>query len=441
MRCSRRLRAMSATICLCFLALVSPACGAHAMPKSLVSLEFQQASVEARLRLPIDRLQYAMGRSPSGAGFDPMQSSDEIIEYLRIHIRPLAPDGQPWAVLVENLRMERQESVRFLVADLRLTPPAGAPSNRLQFNYDAITHEIVTHTVLVSVRSDWKNGVFADQPVLIGVLRNPMSHLSIDRSAGSVFRGFAGMLKLGMTHIAEGTDHLIFLLVLLLTAPLIALNRRWTGVRTAGASGWAVLKLVTAFSLGHSLTLAAGALGWIIPPQRAVEAFIAVSILVSAVHALRPIFAGYEVLIAASFGLVHGLAFAAALAPLGLEPLGLLVGLVGFNLGIECMQLVVVAVILPWLVLLRDTRLYDAIRVVGAWFSILAATGWVLERACDIAIPPLGYVTWLANHALWLVTLLATTSIVTVLLASRRSAQVQYARRRTGVASTPSRAY
>jgi hypothetical protein len=111
---------------------------------------------------------------------------------------------------------------------------------------------------------------------------------------------------------------------------------------------------------------------------------IAASILVAAVHAIRPIFPGRETLIAAGFGLIHGMAFSITLSDLDLDGRQLALSLLGFNLGIEAMQLVAVALVLPPLALLARTRLYAPIRVTMAALTAVAAIGWMLAR---IGIP------------------------------------------------------
>ena len=192
---------------------------------------------------------------------------------------------------------------------------------------------------------------------------------------------FASLFRLGMRHIAEGTDHLLFLLVLLLPAPLLAVGDRWSETATVRASVLHLLGIVTAFTIGHSLTLTLGALGFVRVSGRPVEVLIAVSILVSAVHALRPIFPGREAWIAASFGLIHGLAFAATLDRLGLERWERVAGIFAFNLGIEAMQMAVVAVVLPLLLVASRTRGYVMLRVSGALAAMLAATVWIAQRS------------------------------------------------------------
>ena len=160
--------------------------------------------------------------------------------------------------------------------------------------------------------------------------------------------------SLGLHHIAEGTDHLLFLLAPLLPAPHLASRagggERWGAARGVRASVRAMVGVVSGFTVGHSTSLALAACGLVDVPTRLVEVLVAASILVSALHAWRPLFAGVEIWIAAAFGLVHGLAFAEVLSGLDFDGATLALSLVGFNLGIDAMQLAVVAPPPPWAV-------------------------------------------------------------------------------------------
>jgi hypothetical protein len=173
------------------------------------------------------------------------------------------------------------------------------------------------------------------------------------------------MLRLGISHIADGTDHQLFLLTLLLPAPLLAVRRRWREVVPTGRAVRRISAITIAFTIGHSVTLALGTLGLPVP-QQPVEALIAVRILIAAAHALRPLFPGREPLIAGVFGLVHGMAFSTTLSALDLSGKQLALSLLGFNLGIEVMQLVVVLVVLPPLIVLARTRAYRPLRSCAA---------------------------------------------------------------------------
>jgi hypothetical protein len=235
--------------------------------------------------------------------------------------------------------------------------------------------------------------------------------------------GTASLFRLGARHIAEGTDHLLFLLVLLLPAPLVVVGSRWAAVVPVRRSLFRILGIVTAFTIGHSITLALAAFGLVQIPARPVEVLIAVSILVSAVHAVRPVFPGKEAAIAGFFGLIHGLAFASALGELGLGRWERLSGILAFNLGIEAMQLAVVAATLPSLLLMSRTRVYPLCRIGGAVFAGVAAVGWIAERLAGLRSGVDAVVNEMALHASWIAGVLFLASLVSWSLESLRSAR------------------
>jgi hypothetical protein len=221
----------------------------------------------------------------------------------------------------------------------------------------------------------------------------------------------ASMFRLGMRHIAEGTDHLLFLMALLLSAPLLAAGGRWTGFAGVRPSLVRILKVVTAFTVGHSLTLALAAVGVVKVPNPPVEVLIAVSIFISAANALRPIFPGREARVAAFFGLIHGLAFASTLSLLGLGRWERVGSILGFNLGIEAMQLIVVSATLPSLLLLSRSRGYSILRVGGAAFAGIASVGWIVERTLNVSLPVDAVVNGVARQAGWIAAGLMVVSV------------------------------
>jgi len=224
--------------------------------------------------------------------------------------------------------------------------------------------------------------------------------------------GIPSMFRLGIRHIAEGTDHLLFLLALLLPAPLLAVQSHWAAFGGLRHTLIQILRIVTAFTLGHSVTLALGASGLVSLPERPVEVLIAFSILISAAHALRPLFPGREPIIAAGFGLVHGLAFATTLQKLGVGAWQRIASILGFNLGIETMQLIVVAAILPSLIILSRTPAYTVFRFTGALFAGFASLGWIIERLFDVPEFVDVVVDRVAQRGAWIAALLLVISIV-----------------------------
>jgi hypothetical protein len=391
---------------------------AHAARQSLVALDLREAGVMAELRLPLSELGIAL-KHPLKNDADHVVAlyGGEIAKHITDNVSARAMDGRGWTVEVRDLVALSDDTGGDLLAHVWLEPPSGASARAFTLGYDVISREVVNHVAFVSIRSDWQNGVFASKPELVGTIRYLRKSLVIDRKQGSTWTGFRGVVQLGRQHIEEGTDHLLFLLVLFLPAPLLV-----SGARRWGASGGArygvkrILLTVSAFTLGHSLTLGAGALGWLRLPSGPVEVLIAVSIFVSAIHALRPLFPGHEPVVAATFGLVHGLAFAGAITELGLDPWRLALAILGFNIGVELMQLFVIAVTVPWLLLLARTPAYVSLRVGGALFGGAAALGWISERALKWSNPFEPLVSSLAHRGVFVVTALALASLVATIV-------------------------
>jgi hypothetical protein len=217
-----------------------------------------------------------------------------------------------------------------------------------------------------------------------------------------------------MRHISEGTDHLLFLLVLLLSAPLISKEGKWTGSGGTKYSLIRILKIATAFTIGHSITLIIGAFGFIHPNVKPVEVLIAFSILFTAIHAIKPIFTNKEIYVASGFGLIHGLAFATVLSSLNLETNKLILSLLGFNIGIEIMQLFVIILVMPWLLLLSPFKMYQWVRIAGASFAGIASIAWVMERYTERSNFISVQLQNGADYSIWLVFGLACFTIVYV---------------------------
>ncbi len=427
LRCRVRLKRFFVLGRLCLLGwLFLTACGpgwGHAMPHSDVILRLRPGGVDARLLLPIIELRLGWQKPlPLDAAQTIRQYGPDLKKYVFQHVHPTAPDGRPWAVTVQGLTPVAAQAPNAFVAsspdvqvDLTMTPPPGAPADRLTFHYDVIFHRLITHTAIVSVASDWHSGLVSGPPVILGTLRDTQPSIAINRSEGNWLRGSAALFRLGARHIAEGTDHLMFLLALLLPAPLMVVGNRWGGYAGGRAALRRILKIVTAFTAGHSITLLLGAVGAVHVPEPPIECAIALSIFISAIHALVPIFRGKEIFIAGGFGLVHGLSFAASLTEFRLDPLTLVSSVLAFNLGIEVMQLLVIGVTMPWLLLLARTRAYPSFRIIAASITGIAALGWMAERALGWNNPVAPLVEIAATHALWLVVGLAALSVIMAL--------------------------
>jgi hypothetical protein len=370
---------------------------AHPMPNSLVRIKVQTNRVDAELKLPLTELQIAFGKPLSQ---HPGQIIDDygnaLKTYLLEHVKPTTPEGQNWSVAVDSLNIDSAEQTLTgkyyeLNVFMRLIPPPQASTRHFLLTYDVIIHQLVTHKAIVYVSEDWENGVTGqNRPTgesenTIGIIsldtRNNIVHpLVVQLKQGSLWKGWANMFWLGADHIAEGADHLLFLLVLLPAAPLLVVKNKWSGAGEKRYTLIRIIRMVTAFTIGHSLTLLLGALGILHLPGRPVEVLIAFSILITAIHCLKPLFYGKEMLVAAGFGLVHGLAFATVLANLHLPAGQMALSLLGFNLGIEAVQLTMVLAVFPLLLWVRHKPIYGYIRKIGAIAALVVSAGWIIER-------------------------------------------------------------
>jgi hypothetical protein len=198
----------------------------------------------------------------------------------------------------------------------------------------------------------------------------------------------------GIHHILIGTDHVLFLICLLLPAVL---------VRRAGASGlkalepvpharaafMPVLGVVTMFTLAHSITLTLAGLGWVHLSPRIVEPGIALTIALAAIDNVWPIFKGRRHLFTFLFGLVHGFGFAGVLSELSLPPSGFVWALLQFNVGVELGQMLVVVPAMAVLLPLRHWQAYPRQFMPAASMVALAvAMGWWVERVFDLGFMP-----------------------------------------------------
>ena len=201
----------------------------------------------------------------------------------------------------------------------------------------------------------------------------------------------------GVWHIWTGPDHLLFILSLLLPAVLFrdcanATGTGWEPVPKLSRAMIELIKVVSGFTVSHSVTLTLSVLGYVNLPSRLVESGIALSIIVAAGNNLHPLVTRRAWVVAFAFGFIHGLGFASALAGLSLPPTAMAISLGGFGLGVELGQESIVLPFLPLAFLLRRTRFYQVgVLRWGSWAIIAIATLWLVQRAFDIDIPGTGF--------------------------------------------------
>jgi HupE / UreJ protein len=262
--------------------------------------------------------------------------------------------------------------VRFS-ADCTLRPSQLIVHYRLLFDLDP------NHRGLLEVSSQGQNQAF------VLSRDTPTTTLNLDSPDG--LRQFRDFLIEGIWHIWTGYDHILFLLTLLIPAVVTYRRRQWQPRASLRDALVDVLKVVTAFTLAHSLTLTLAVNGWVSLPSRVVESAIALTVLLGALNNLFPVVLGRRWVVAFTFGLIHGLGFASVLADLGLRGWDLARALVGFNVGVELGQLVIVSMFVPVAYVLRETRFYrQAFMPVGAAVIGLVAIYWLGMRVIGMGV-------------------------------------------------------
>ncbi len=382
-----------AAVALC---LVSFKSQAHDVRGTIISLDVGRSAVEARIQIPVGELVAAL-QLPRGS-----PSPDELTlrTYLAAHFSLAGRSGAPFAQRLTGTDLEVIEQTPCVVARVSLEALPPDDARWFEVRTDLIVHSVVSHTIYVLLRHDAQTGLLDGEPEVLGLMHFQHTTLTVDRSSGSFWVSFRALFTFGVRHIAEGTDHLLFLLMLLLPASLLAREKRWQAGSDAKRSVVATLVTVSAFTLGHSVTLLLGAFNLARLPVAPVEQAIALSVLITAIHALRPIFPRREKWVAAGFGLVHGLAFATVLRGLGVDSMSLLTNLLAFNLGIEAMQFALIALTLPWLVMMSMTPVYRFFRIALASLTGLIACGWFAERTFGVATWAEPVTRWAQGHAL-----------------------------------------
>jgi len=357
---------------------------AHPIGASAVYLTVRADRVDVELALPLDKLNQAIGQQLDGTPAAIEAAYPALSRWILAGVRISDASAAPYRLTITSLEPQEVNGTRALDVRISAVPASGRLDGDLTLDYSLVLAEVPGHKAFVFLVSDLEAGQVGEGgPSPLGSLDASDTQLSVERGSASAWTGFAAMVGLGAKHIADGTDHLLFLITLLLAAPLLAVGGKWAQRRPVRSALGRTLGIVTAFTAGHTTSLALVSFGLISFPTQPVEVAVAGSILVAAIHALRPLAARGEVVVGGLFGLVHGTAFATAILDLGLDTRATVVAVLGFNLGVELAQLVVVALVLPVLLLLASRSGYRWLRIGLASFSAVASLCWAVAVLTD----------------------------------------------------------
>lgn len=356
MTCLRALASLIAGLALAFTS------SAHELSVGHVDVQVPAAGGEMRVELDLAIRDLAL-TIPLDANGDESVTWGELLA-ARQELEALVSGGLrlsdaagPCQLLATSMGTRRYDDGAYATLVMSARCNSGAA---LRIDYQLLFATDPQHRALVTVRRS--EGVFT------AIARQGATTIAVPASTGSPFASF---VREGIGHILSGYDHLAFLLCLLLPAPLL-----WTRSGWRPATGWRpvtaqIARLVTAFTLAHSITLSLSVLGWVRPASLWIEAGIAASVFLAALNNLKPVVVRRLWLVTFAFGLLHGFGFAGALLEVGLPEQSRLGALLGFNIGVELGQLAVVALLLPALFVLGRKPWYP--RLVMGLLSVLIA--------------------------------------------------------------------
>ncbi|MDM5180097.1 HupE/UreJ family protein [Massilia sp. DJPM01] len=361
------------------LALVAAPARAHKPSDSYLTIRVAGQQVDGQWDIALRDLDFALDLDQDGDGdltWDEIRSQHAAIANYALARLALTSGGAACPIVAGEQLIDQHTDGAYTVLRFRATCRAAATALGVGYRLFAdldpqhkglvkLEHEGVTSTAIFSPDA-------ARQDLLL-------------RAPGK-FVQFAGYVQHGVWHIWIGFDHILFLLSLLLPAVLAPIAMQQEQPLRAAFTD--VLKVVTAFTLAHSLTLTLASLQVLSLPSRWVESAIAASVLLAAVNNVIPLFRGRRPLAAFVFGLIHGFGFAGVLADLGLPQSALALSLAGFNVGVELGQLAIVAVFLPLAFLTRRTWFYGQLMSTGSVVIALVAAVWLFERAFDMKVLP-----------------------------------------------------
>ncbi|MDX1804798.1 MAG: HupE/UreJ family protein [Alcanivorax sp.] len=281
--------------------------------------------------------------------------------------------GQRYPCTLHSGQLQVDEHVDGHYAVLHLHGQCGAVPDAMEVSYRFLFSRDPSHQGLLRLQ--------LHKQTLSAIFSNTHRTQQLTVSGTSRWQAFQGFVRQGIHHILIGYDHILFLLTLLFPAVLVWKRGGWRPARSMGKALRETLAVVSAFTLTHSISLALATLGLVTLPSWLVESGIALTVAIGGAANLMPRLFPRRWLMALAFGLIHGLGFASVLADLGLQGMGLVVPLLGFNLGVEIGQALIVLLFVPSAFALRRTRGYRQVFVPVASLVIMVLAGiWLVQR-------------------------------------------------------------
>ncbi len=366
------------------LALAAQIAQAHKPNDSYLALTAGNAGLQGQWDISLRDLDYALGLDADGNGEitwgELRAKHDDIAAYALARLT-LSADGARCSLAPTGHLVDDHSDGAYAVLRFSIDCGDRSVAREIGIEYSLFFDLDPSHRGLLRIEHG-KGSMSA----ILGPERPKQKFVLAETSRLGQFLDYG---REGIWHILIGFDHILFLVSLLLPAVFILQRGGWVPAERFAPVFWDVLRIVTAFTLAHSITLSLAALSVVALPSRLVESTIALSVVLAALNNLWPVVGGRRWVVAFGFGLIHGFGFASVLADLGLPRDALVLALVGFNLGVEAGQLAIVAVFLPVSYWLRRTGIYRRIIFAGgSALIVLIASAWLAERAFVLKLLP-----------------------------------------------------
>jgi hypothetical protein len=374
-------------IWLVYAALFSGLAVGHELDQSYTFLTVENDRVSGRVELAVrdlNRVLELQWPEDGSVSLEQIEGAGQSIgSYVRERLG-VAINGTPTVMEVKGFETQHLSFGQLVHMSFDLTPVPARPE-RLDISASLVFDVEPAHRHLVVVENHWESGTLANEAVVALIFGPGTARQSLDVSEGSVLQGLWAFVQSGIHHIWIGLDHILFLLALLLPSVMVWSGTSWRGAPDIRSALWRVVKIVTVFTIAHSVTISMSILGVISLSSRLVESIIAISIGIAALNILLPRIGSNSAWVVLAFGLFHGFGFASVMRELAIPEEYLLWSLLGFNVGVEIGQLTIVGVVVPVLFLLRNKFFYPRVVMpVGASALIFVSLYWFVERAFDV---------------------------------------------------------
>lgn len=359
---------------------------AHAPKENYIWINIDTDRVVGRFELNVNDIRTKLHLDVDAAGGDRLsgvkQVATNVQDYLVKNFSIADTKGEIEIIFTESgVSADAPEFAQFFFHSNRLPDSEILEIRNTVFLTPDMTSDDPLHRSLIVLEYNKAAGkdFGADTPVLVFSPKKVAAELNIVNP--SKILEWQDFLKQGVLHIWMGLDHVLFVMVLLLSTVLMSKDGAWQPIPAFGRAFLNTLKIITLFTIAHSITLTLAVFNLVDLNSVLVETIIAVSIIAVALNNIYPKYNSHAWLLVFVFGLFHGLGFASVMADLQFRT-GLLGHiLVMFNVGVEIGQFAIVAVLFPLMFYSRKSGIYrPAVVIPISLLAIVLATHWVLQR-------------------------------------------------------------